>query len=342
MGTIFVWIKKWYVALPLIVIVGFGAYWWFKSRTQQSLPTYKVQRANLKQTLTFSGQVEAGETESLHFQSGGRLVWLGVKEGDTVKKGQGIASLDQRQLQKTIEKYLNSYEIQRNTFDQTREDNDQLTIALSQEVRDRAQRIINSGQSSLDNTVLDVELQTIAKEYAYLISPIDGVVTQMDVKSPQTNITVTDTFTIVNPSTLYFALSADQTEVVNLVEGMQARVTLDSFPDEAIPAAVRSIAFTPQENETGTMYEVRMDIEPSAELYRVGMTGDAEFTLKERRDSISVPPEYVVEEKDTYFVYKMVEGKAKKVPVIVGDEYDEGREIRQGIKPGDEIVIPVK
>ncbi|HPA35669.1 MAG TPA: biotin/lipoyl-binding protein, partial [Chitinophagales bacterium] len=45
-----------------------------------------------------------------------------VKEGDLVKKGQAIASLDQRELKKRLEKELNDYMTVRWDFEQTHED----------------------------------------------------------------------------------------------------------------------------------------------------------------------------------------------------------------------------
>src|SRR3990167_2084606 len=55
--------------------------------------TYTVKRQALKETATFSGEVDADEKVKLKFQTAGRLAWVGVKEGDIVKPYQGIASL---------------------------------------------------------------------------------------------------------------------------------------------------------------------------------------------------------------------------------------------------------
>ena len=51
--------------------------------------------------LTLAGSVSASEIASLHFQNPGKLVWVGVKVGDRVKKYQAIASLDKEQLKKS-------------------------------------------------------------------------------------------------------------------------------------------------------------------------------------------------------------------------------------------------
>src|SRR3989338_290338 len=93
-------IKWWYIVVILIAIGGYLFYRQQTAKSQVQLETYTVSRETLKDSLILSGKIDATEKVDLHFQSAGRLAWVGVKEGDLVKKYQGIASLDQRQLQK--------------------------------------------------------------------------------------------------------------------------------------------------------------------------------------------------------------------------------------------------
>ena len=70
---------------------------------------YTVEKGPLQVVLSSSGTVMAENKADLTFQTGGRLSWVGVKKGDRVRKWQGIASLDQRTVQKNLEKELNDY-----------------------------------------------------------------------------------------------------------------------------------------------------------------------------------------------------------------------------------------
>ena len=64
---------------------------------------------SIKSELTLAGSISASEIASLRFQNSGKLVWVGVKEGDKVKKWQAIASLDRKQLQKSLQTQFNNY-----------------------------------------------------------------------------------------------------------------------------------------------------------------------------------------------------------------------------------------
>ncbi len=334
-------IKRWYIVLIIIAVGGYFLYRQQTAKSQVKEETYTVTRTNLKDTLILSGEVDADEKVDLHFQSGGRLSWVGVKEGDHVEKFQGIASLDQRQLQKTLEKYLNTYVKERNDFDQNLEDDGDGSVGFTRELRDAAKRTYQNAQADLTNTVLDVELQNIAKEYSYLFSPIDGIVTRVDTPASGMNVAITDIFEVINPQTIFFAVAADQTEVVNLHAGQKGTITLDAYPESSIVGTVDTIAFTPETDETGTVYKVKVlltESTPSASL-RIGMTGDSEFVLEELPNVIAVPFQYVIEEDEGNFVNKKENGKINKVPVKVGGEYEDMIEIKDGVSPGDVLVV---
>src|SRR3990167_3988929 len=125
---------------------------------------------------SFSGEVSAEEHVILKFQTTGQIGWVGVKEGESVKKYQAIASLDWRLVERNFQKYLNTYSKYRNTFDQSEDDNQDTSLnGSTQEVRDAAKRLLQTSQADLDNSVLDVEIQNLAKQYSTLVSPFDGL-----------------------------------------------------------------------------------------------------------------------------------------------------------------------
>lgn len=330
-------LKRWYLLAILLLVGGYFIYKATSSNAAGEQKTYTVTRDTLRQTLSVSGEMNVDEKVALKFQSGGRLAWVGVKEGDYVKKGTTIASLDQRQLEKTLQKYLNTYTKQRQTFEQTVDNNDQLTLSLSQDLRNQAQRIIDQGQSDLNNSVIDVEIQTLAKENTYLVSPIDGVVTRVEAPKAGMNVSITDQYEIINPDTMYFSIAVDQTDVVKMSIGHRGSIVLDAFPEKKLSGTISSIGYIPETDETGTTYEVKMMLDSYTFIPRVGMTGDVEFVMKELPNAVAVPLEYVEETEDKTYVYKKIDNVFKKVEVATGPEYDGMVEIKQGVYEGDTI-----
>lgn len=334
--------KRWYIITIIIVLAGILYFAASSHTANKTVATYIVKKESVTDTLSISGQIDADEKVNLQFQTSGPVTWVGVKEGDYVKKGTAIASLDSRQLQKSFQKYMNTYIANRMSFDQTVEaDNDQMNNAVTQTLRDAAKTAINSSQMTLNNSVLDVESNQIAIQYATLITPISGIVTQANPPYPGVNIVYTQAqYSVVNPATVYFSATADQTDVVKLKSGMTADISLDAFSSGPLPAQIYFIAFEPKSGETGTVYEVRMRLntDNSNYQYRLGMTGDASFILNKINDAITVPTQYLKSENNTNYVLVLVHNVKVKRPVTTGSEIDGKTIVTSGLSEGDTVV----
>lgn len=293
---------------------------------------YTVSRQDLKETLSLSGKVDAEEKATLRFQTSGRLTWIGVREGDLVKKYQTVATLDQREIKSKLDKYLNTYMKTRWDFEQTKDDYKDSII--STEIK----RILDKSQFDLNNSVIDVEIQNLSIELANLWSPIEGIVTRVEAPFSGVNITPTQAeIDIVNPGTIYFSALADQNDVAVIKENTSGSIVFDSFPDTDVSGKIKSIAFTPKSGETGTVYEVKVILNRISLPLRMGMTGDVEFVTKVKRKALAIPGSYIKSENGKKYVLKLQNNSKIKTYITVGDEWDESTEVKKGLKEGDII-----
>ena len=313
----------------IIGIIGFGAFKIFGPKTETKVTSYTIKRGTLKETLSLSGQIDAYEKSTLRFQTSGYLAWVGVKEGDTVKKYQGVASLDQAELQKNLRKYLNTYMSERWDFESTKDSSGDTSIMTT-----AVRRAFEKAQFDLNNAVLDVELKAIAVKYANLWTPIDGIVTKVAAPNAGVNVTPAQSeIEVVNPATIYFSATADQTEVSKLTASKSAEITLDAFIDEKITGTVSTISYIPKTGETGTVYEVKINLPPN-EKFRIGMTGDVDFTIRKLADVLYTPVKFIKTENSKKYVLKQ---NKEKVYVTIGEEMDGNAEIKEGLKENDTI-----
>ncbi len=300
--------------------------------------THTVTRQTVKETLSIAGTIEAEEIATLRFQSSGLLAWVGVKEGDFVKKYQAIAGLDQQELQKTLQKYLYAYDKTRWDFEQTKDEYQapaQNYYGLSVNQRSEIDRAFQKAQFDLNSSVLDVELKNIALKYATLTSPIDGVITRVGTPIAGVNVTPTQAdFDVVNPATMYLSVLPDQTEVSKLTSSMSAQIIFDAYPDITIPGTITSIAFAPKAGEGSTVYEVKLNF-PLDANYRLGMTADASFVVQEKKDVLAIPPSFLKTENGKSYVTRKVGNNKEKTFVVVGLEGDDAVEITSGLAEGD-------
>ena len=328
-------------------MIGFlvgGAIVWFVSSTnskRSEANKYTVKRETLTETLSLSGEIDAEEKVSLRFQTSGLLAWVGVKEGDYVKKYQSLASLDKRELQNNLSKLLNTYSDTRWDFEQAQADNKNWqTLGMTDLARDTVKRTLDKYQFDLNSSVISVESSTLALKFATLWTPIEGLVTSIDAPLAGANITpATAIFEVINPKTIFFTATADQTEVVSFIEGMKGKVVLDSFPDQELEGVVEKISFIPKAGESGTVYEIKIGIDPSelGDKLKMRMTGDVSFVLSEIPNVLVVPEGYLKKQNGKYTVTVALGGKKVKKEVTVGDSVEGMTEIREGLNEKDII-----
>ena len=66
-------------------------------------PTYRVQRGDVIDTVTFNGRVSPTIEEELYFETNGRVIDVLVKRNDVVEEGQLLAELDNTDLKRQLE-----------------------------------------------------------------------------------------------------------------------------------------------------------------------------------------------------------------------------------------------
>ncbi len=334
--------KFWWLFLIGFLVGGFLVY---RSNTAKAASvkskTFIVKKIDLKDTLSISGQIDASEKANLQFQTSGLLTWVGVKEGDYVKKFQVIASLDKRELQNQMSQLLNNYLTNRWNFEQGQADNSGWqTNGMTDAARATVQRTLEKSQFSLNNAVLNVEAQDLTLKFANLWTPIEGLVTGIDTPNSGVNVTPTSAnFMIINPKTIYFSATADQTDVGKFSIGQNGQLVLDAFPDSPIDAQVTMIGFTPMAGETGTVYEIRlmMNVDNLDYKFKMGMTGDTNFTFKEYNGVLSIPEAYIIKDSGKLYVNKVVNNSPVKTEITTGDTIDGNTIILSGVSENDPI-----
>ncbi len=327
--------KKRSIAIVLII----GVLFFFLYPKQSiDIKTYKLRRQNIAQIVTTSGKVEAVTSAKLNFLTSGKLVYIGALRGDHVFAGQTIAAQDIRTVQRKLEEELRDYMKQRNTFDETRQSNQNRTP--SQALNDTMKRVLQNNQYDLEKAVYSVELQSLAKEQSYLVSPIDGILTQADADTPGAIVASTAQYVVTDPRSLEFTLEVDEADIAKIKQDMSAQVVFESYPEKAVNLKINKIDFTSHlSSNGGNVFNVRAQLPDNSDYkYRIGMTGDSQIKLLEKHKVLTVPLGSIVEEK---YVYVQNGAAFEKRKVKLGMRSDTDIEVISGLQDGDSIAISI-
>lgn len=338
-------IKQHYKKIIIVVIILIGVFIVFKifnkSDNQKFDPKketlIRAQKKDLTEKITLAGSIDAATKSELKFQTSGQLAWVGVKVGDNVKKYQSVASLNKDQLKKQLEISLNNYKTASTTFYDTK---DQYKDTI---IDTEIKRILERSQNSLNNAVINYELNDLAIKYANLFSPISGIVVVVDQPDAGVNITpANNILSIIDPNSIFFKSQIDQEDVVRIKIGDKAQIKIDSFPDETFESEITYISFIPLIGQSSTVYEVRFRLtSDNADLkYRLSMDGDVDILLKEISNTLTLPTEAVYQDIEETYVFVIDQNKnLNKRIVKIGIETDNEIEILEGIDENDQIII---
>lgn len=331
--------KHWKVfAAVTFVILGAGLFlfnrvWSSKSKVQEF---ERPQYLDIKQSIEVSGSIDAKEKATLRFLAGGKLTYVGAKEGDSVKKWQTIASIDKQDLQKNLEKDLNSYAIQRWTFDQNVDNRKDIYGNKSTD------RLKDQDQFTLNNTVLTVELRDIALRNASLYAPFNGVLISAPTAVPGTILLSTDVFTVINPESMVFIADVDESDISKIKEGLPATIGLDAFSKIEIPVTVDRIAFQSKEKSTGTVFpiEFRLQSQFDGVMFRLGMNGSVRIETASKNQALTIPLRAITERDDKLYVeVKTTTDKTEQREIRTGIENDDYVEVTEGLSDQDEVLL---
>ena len=343
-------LKKIIIIVIVLFISGFSIYKANASTKTSEIPKFNEKketvvspkRETIKEEITLTGSVDASTKANLQFQTSGQLAWVGVKVGDKVKKYQAIASLNKEVLKKQLQADFNTYRSALATFDDTQDDykteKDSLTLT------DEMKRILVRSQNTLNNSVINYELQDLTIKYATLITPIAGIVTNIEQPSSGINISpATATFSIIDPNSIYFQSKIDQEDVPKIKIGDKTTIKIDSFSDKFFESKIDYISFIPAKGESSTVYEVRFSLPKENDnlQYRIGMDGDAVISLKEVENALTIPIDTLHQDGDKVYVLVKETEKPEltKKYIKTGIETDNIVEVLEGLSENDQIVI---
>ena len=304
-------------------------------------------------TINADGAVTAQDQATLHFQTGGKLVYLPLKEGDKVYQGQTIAQIDTYQLQRDLTTALNNYRSTRDTFDQT-QTNSQNNYLQAQQyypyntygaagiggsaetnaINDTVKRIIDQNQANLDNSVIKVEIANYALQLATLTSPLNGIITHEDVTVPNQNITATTNFTVADPSTMVFRANVPMEDIYYINEGSKVTLAIDGLPNKVSGTVVKIYPSKVTLASGQAVYQIDIQSDDLKKLGKLDQAGTA--IINTNAKNVALVPAWTV--LSGQYIWVDDNGKPQLKTVTTGKTHGNEIEVTSGLSPDDKII----
>lgn len=210
---------------------------------------------------------------------------------------------------------------------------------------------VNEARAGVRQAQASVERAEEELANATLRAPIDGTVLTRDVElgSPVSSIlnlgaNATLVMTLGDISQVFVRGKVDEVDIGTVRLGMPARITTESFPDQVFDGRVTQISPIGVEQDNVTTFEVEVSIDNPSGALKANMTANAEIVLEEHPDAIVIPEAAITYDDDRSAFVDLADPAAesgrRRVPVTVGIGNGTRTEILEGLKPGDQVVLP--
>jgi len=305
--------------------------------------------------LTASGYVVAQRKASVASKGTGRLIYLGVVEGDKVKKNEIIARLDDSDIKAQLDQAkanlkLSEAELKDAERSYNRQKELLISNATSQEAVDIAEARYLRVLANIELMKAGVVGAEVAMENMLIRAPFDGTVLtkNADVGEIVAPLAASASskaavVTMADMKSLQVETDVSESNIERIVMNQTCEIILDAYPDRRYPGYVAKIVPTADRSKATVMvkvgfkdYDSRVLPEMSAKVMFMMETGK-KVDVEEK--AVLVVPTSSVKKKDNkIIVYTVKEGKIEETIINIGRQFDIYTEVTSGLSEGDRVV----
>jgi len=305
--------------------------------------------------LAASGYVVAQRKAAVASKGMGRLVYLGVVEGDKVVTNQVIARLEDSDIKAQLDQAkanlkLNLADLNDAEKNYNRQKNLLKSGSASQSELDAAESRYNRVLASIEVAKALVTQSEVALENTLVRAPFNGTVLTKNadvgevvapmgagVNSKAAVVTMADM------NSLQVEADVSESNIEKIEPDQNCQITLDAYPGHNYAGYVAKIVPTADRGKATVMvkvgfknYDKRVLPEMSAKVLflREAMKDE----LKEEKPNLVVPKTAVVIRGGQQFTFKVRDEKVVQSAVTTGKDFGSFIEITTGLENGDEVI----
>jgi RND family efflux transporter MFP subunit len=290
----------------------------------------KVGIANEHDDFAYSGTIEESETIPLSFSVLGNVAKVFVAEGDTVRKGQLLAALDNTT-------FRNSYE---------------MALATAKQAEDAYKRLTKMYKNGNLPEIKYVEVQTkqqqaisaanIAKKNlddCNLYATTEGIVGKRSIEPGMMATPNLISITIVKIAKVYARIPVSENEISMIKKGQRAHIKIDALKSSSFDGIIEEIGV--MADPLAHTYKIKIGIQNTDRKIKPGMVCNVTIANTSGIRNLVVPSEAVMIDemgKNCVFTIDTIHNTAIRKFVKLGKLDNNGIEIAEGLKLNELVV----
>ena len=314
--------------------------------------------AQANAVLTASGYVVARRKAAVASKGTGTLVFLGVEEGDKVKKGQVIARLDDSDVRATLQRSRENLRMAESDLNDAKLSAERLKILLkegmvAQAEYDTAEARYKRVVASIEAARFAVREAEVAVENMRIVAPFDGTVLKKnadvgEIVAPLAGAASSKAavVTIADMSSLEVEADVSEANITRVSPEQICEIALDAYPQQRYPGRVDKIVPTADRAKATVLVKIKFKSYDERVLPEMGAKitflapGTSDATTSSQA-VLAVPAAAVANHDGRHVVFQIKDDRALEVPVTIGQRLGGLIEIKDGLKEGDKVIAKV-
>ncbi|KAB2921360.1 MAG: efflux RND transporter periplasmic adaptor subunit [Bacteroidetes bacterium] len=319
--------------------------------------------------LAASGYVVAQRKAAVASKGTGRLEFLGVIEGDRVRKGEVIGRLESSDVEAALGQAKAGLALARAGLESAMAEQEDASAnferqkalfgmnSISRAEYDganarnrRAVAAVASAEANIKYAEANVRAAEVGVENTYIRAPFDGVVLTKNANVGE----VISPFgaaagsrgaivTVADMRSLEVEADVSESNIEKLVEGQPCEITLDAYPDKRYPGRVNKIVPTADRAKATVLTKVKFDrlderVLPEMRA-KVNFVKEAKPEGRDTAPKLSVPASAVTERNGQKVVFVLTGETVTETAVTLGEVMGSRIEVRQGVSSGQKVVL---
>ena len=307
--------KKVWIPISISIII---AVWYFIFKSDSEKVIYvdaeKVELRNIVQKVNASGKIQPEEAVQITSTITGWITEITVIEGDTVKPGQHLISIDEKQIRPTYNNAVSQVKSSEANLKKVKAQMDR-TVSLHSE------KLIS--QQELEQVEASYQIATSQAEQskANLLSAQDQL-SKTRLTAPKYGIVISITkeegemavggmfnpgvlMTVADLSRMEVEVDVNENDVVNIEVGDTTEIEIDAYPDTTFYGLVSEIAHSALSLNMGsqqqvTNFKVKVKMLSVPDKIRPGMSSTVNIITKTIKNITSIPIQSLTSRPEDY------------------------------------------
>ncbi|HEX5501313.1 MAG TPA: efflux RND transporter periplasmic adaptor subunit [Thermomicrobiales bacterium] len=320
------------LVVALAALVGVAVWRAVATGTAGGQRTVTVRRGNLQAAIETTGKLTARRSVAVTSPASGRVQLVAVGVGDTVRRGDVLAVLDDAPARADVAQA-------------------ERTVAAAESKLAAAQQRAVSDPNALPDAaaaeagVSDARAALAAARQrlagTLILAPFDGVVAAVNVAEGVAYGAGGAAFTIVDPADLLVTGDLDEVDRPLVAVGQEADVTVLAFPGTPLTGHITALSDIAQTQGGTTVFTVTIAFaRPPTLALLPGMGVELHVVTDERAGVLILPGAAIRRAGDRQYVIVRRAGRDENVEVRTGARSGGDVEVVSGVKEGDVVVLP--